>query len=165
MAQDVFSADLVVKHVEAKGGLRLRLAIELSLKGRDLFRRCQAHRQSPSPHHRQKRTRSQGPLLRRHYTASCSYDPVRLPLWSPPVATLRPLPSPSTGLPRLLEPPFRRAVPTTRRRIRRVHMSIAVRFRSHCWLPSCSPESENSRCKAAVLLYFLSPAEPPKGPG
>ena len=28
-------------------------------------------------------------------------------------ATLRPLPSPVTGLPRLLEPPFRRAVPTT----------------------------------------------------
>jgi hypothetical protein len=42
-----------------------------------------------------------------------SYDPVRLPPWSPPVATLRPLPSPLTGLPRLLEPPFRRAVPTT----------------------------------------------------
>src|SRR5260370_19536441 len=43
----------------------------------------------------------------------CSYDPVRLPPWSPPVATLRPVPSPVTGLPRLLEPPFRRAVPTT----------------------------------------------------
>ena len=42
-----------------------------------------------------------------------SYDPVRLPPWPPPDATLRPLPSPSTGLPRLPEPPFRRAVPTT----------------------------------------------------
>jgi hypothetical protein len=42
-----------------------------------------------------------------------SYDPVRLPSWPPPVATLRPLPSPMTGLPRLPEPPFRRAVPTT----------------------------------------------------
>jgi hypothetical protein len=42
-----------------------------------------------------------------------SYDPVRLPPWPPPVATLRPLPSPLTGLPRLPEPPFRRAVPTT----------------------------------------------------
>ena len=31
----------------------------------------------------------------------------------PPVATLRPLPSHPTGLPRLPEPPFRRAVPTT----------------------------------------------------
>ena len=28
-----------------------------------------------------------------------SYDPVRLPTWPPPVATLRPLPSPVTGLP------------------------------------------------------------------
>ena len=42
-----------------------------------------------------------------------SYDPVRLPSWPLPFATLRPLPSPMTGLPRLPEPPFRRAVPTT----------------------------------------------------
>jgi hypothetical protein len=35
-----------------------------------------------------------------------SYDPVRLPRWPPPYATLRPLPSPPTGLPRLPEPPF-----------------------------------------------------------
>src|SRR6202035_1792565 len=42
-----------------------------------------------------------------------SYDPVRLPPWPPPFATLRPLPSPVTGLPRLPEPPFQRAVPTT----------------------------------------------------
>ena len=42
-----------------------------------------------------------------------SYDPVRLPPWPSPSATLRTLPSPLTGLPRLPEPPFRRAVPTT----------------------------------------------------
>src|SRR5215468_8810027 len=60
MAQDVLSADLVVKHVEAKGGLRLSLAIELSLKGPDLFRRCQAHRQSPSPRRRQKAHQKSG---------------------------------------------------------------------------------------------------------
>lgn len=42
-----------------------------------------------------------------------SYGPVRLPPWPPPFATSRPLPSPLTGLPRLPEPPFRRAVPTT----------------------------------------------------
>jgi hypothetical protein len=42
-----------------------------------------------------------------------SYDPVRLPPVPPPVATLRPLPSPMTGLPRLPESPSRRAVPTT----------------------------------------------------
>jgi len=42
-----------------------------------------------------------------------SYDPVRLPSWSLPSATLRTLPSPMTSLPRLPEPPFRRAVPTT----------------------------------------------------
>src|SRR5580704_8520987 len=42
-----------------------------------------------------------------------SYYPVRLPPMPPPEATLRPLPSHQTGLPRLPEPPFRRAVPTT----------------------------------------------------
>src|SRR5439155_23220849 len=42
-----------------------------------------------------------------------SYDPVRLPPWPLPSATLRTLPSPLTSLPRLPEPPFRRAVPTT----------------------------------------------------
>ena len=42
-----------------------------------------------------------------------SYDPVRLPPWPLPSATWRTLPSPVTGLPRLPEPPFRRAVPTT----------------------------------------------------
>src|ERR1700687_2707634 len=42
-----------------------------------------------------------------------SYDPVRLPPWPPPCATLRPLPSPLTCLPRLPKHPFRRAVPTT----------------------------------------------------
>jgi hypothetical protein len=42
-----------------------------------------------------------------------SYDPVRLPPWPLPSATSRTLPSPLTGLPRLPEPPFRRAVPTT----------------------------------------------------
>ena len=44
-----------------------------------------------------------------------SYYPVRLPPMPPPEATLRPLPSHQTGLPRLPEPPFRRAVPTTRK--------------------------------------------------
>jgi hypothetical protein len=73
----------------------------------------QAHRQSPSPRRLQKHTKSQGPLLRWRYPASSSYDPVRLPPWPLPSATLRPLPSPLTGLPRLPEPPFRRAVPTT----------------------------------------------------
>jgi hypothetical protein len=48
----------------------LRQAVELSLKVPDLIRRCQAHHQSTSPLHLQKRTRSRGPLLRRHYPAS-----------------------------------------------------------------------------------------------
>jgi hypothetical protein len=70
VVQDVIPTDLVVEHVEAESGLRLRLPIELSLKGPDLLRCSEAHRQSPHPHHRRKHTRSQGPLLRRHYPVS-----------------------------------------------------------------------------------------------
>src|SRR6478736_9623023 len=42
-----------------------------------------------------------------------SYYPVRLPPMPSPEATLRPLPSHRTGLPRLPESSFRRAEPTT----------------------------------------------------
>src|SRR6202158_3327451 len=80
MAKNVFTTNLVVEHVEAKGGLRLRLAIELSLKGPDLLRCYQAHHQSPSPHHLQKRTRSQGPFLHRHYPASTVVRPCPTPV-------------------------------------------------------------------------------------
>src|SRR5262245_8061726 len=79
VAQDVFPADLVVEHIEAEGGLRLRLAIELPLKAPDLLRCCQAHRQSPSPHHLRKHPRSQGPLLRRRYPASTLIRPCPTP--------------------------------------------------------------------------------------
>ena len=41
------------------------------------------------------------------------YGPVRLPPRPPLLATSRPLPSPSTGLPRLPASPFQRAVPIT----------------------------------------------------
>ena len=85
MAQDILSANLVVEHIEAESGLRLRLAIELPLKAPDLFRCCQAHRQSPSPHQLRKRTRSRGPLLHRHYPASS----LLLPRPTPAVAAAR----------------------------------------------------------------------------
>ena len=39
--------NLVVEQIEAEGRLRLRLAIQLSLKAPDRSRCCQAHRQSP----------------------------------------------------------------------------------------------------------------------
>src|SRR5215468_5200036 len=47
--QDVLATNLVVEHVEAESRLRLRLAIELSLKAPDLIWCYRAHRQSPSP--------------------------------------------------------------------------------------------------------------------
>jgi hypothetical protein len=45
----------------------------------DHSRCCQAHRQSPSPRHLRKHTRSQGPLLRRHYPASTLLRPCPTP--------------------------------------------------------------------------------------
>ena len=56
-----------------------------------------------------------------------SYYPVQLPPMPPPEATLRPLPSHQTGLPRLPEPPFQRAVPLPRR-IEWVRVAIAYRI-------------------------------------
>jgi 2-polyprenyl-6-methoxyphenol hydroxylase-like FAD-dependent oxidoreductase len=44
---------------------------------------CGCDHQSPSPHHLQKRTRSRGPLLRRHYSAST----LLLPCPTPAVTT------------------------------------------------------------------------------
>src|SRR6195256_5720622 len=80
VSQDVLAVNLVVEQVEAEGRLRLRLTVQLSLKGPDRCRCCQAHRQSPSPHHLRKRTRSQGPLLRRHYPASTLLRPCPTPV-------------------------------------------------------------------------------------
>src|SRR5215475_1473966 len=80
VTQNVFAANLVVEHVEAESRLRFRLAIELSLKVPDLIWCYQAHRQSPSPRHLRKRTRSQGPLLRRHYPASMLQRPCPTPV-------------------------------------------------------------------------------------
>src|SRR5216683_2934791 len=79
VSQDVLAVNLVVEQVEAEGRLRLRLTVQLSLKGPDRCRCCQAHRQSPSPRHLRKRTRSQGPLLRRHYPASTLLRPCPTP--------------------------------------------------------------------------------------
>src|SRR3954447_22110632 len=75
----VFTADLVVENIEAEGRLRLRLAIQLSRKAPDLLGCFKAHRQSPPPRHRRKRTRSQGPSLRRHYPASTVLRPCPTP--------------------------------------------------------------------------------------
>ena len=98
------ATDLVVEQIEAEGGLRLiRLCSEeLSLKAPDLIGRCQVHHQSPSTSTIfQKRTRSQGPFLRRRYpTSTLPYCPVQAPAVTTAMnAMLRPLPSSGTGLP------------------------------------------------------------------
>src|SRR4029453_13946749 len=75
----VFTADLVVENIEAESGLRLRLAIQLSLKAPDLLGCFKAHPQTPPPPHLRKRPRSQGPSLRRHYPASTVLRPCPTP--------------------------------------------------------------------------------------
>ena len=66
------------------------------------------------PRLRQKRTRSQGPFLRRHYPASTVLWPCPNPV-RPAVltTTLEARPPTVTGLPRLPGSPFQRAVPIT----------------------------------------------------
>src|SRR5262249_8995892 len=113
MAQDVFPVNLVVEQVEAEGRLRLRLTVQLSLKGPDRDRCCQAHRQSPSPHHLRKRTRSQGPLLNWHCPASTLVRPCPTSALAAACRDVEAATLTVTGLPRLPKPPFRRAVPTT----------------------------------------------------
>src|SRR6202043_207144 len=86
-----------------------------------------------------------------------SYDPVRLPPWPPPFATLRPLPSPLTGLPRLPEPPFRRAVPTT--------PADRVGARVDCFPTRAAfpkwPEGRHPHCHFRGLLRLYSRYGPP----
>jgi len=113
VVQYVFATNLVVEQIEAESGLRLRLAIELPLKGPDLFRSFKAHRQSPGPRHLRKHARSQGPFLRRHYPASLVIRPCPTPARSAAqIATLELRTPTKAGLPRLLVSPFQRAVPT-----------------------------------------------------
>ena len=59
---------------------RLRQTIQLSLMDPDRSWCLQAHRQSPSPCHLQKHTRSQGPSLRRRYPASTLLRPCPTPV-------------------------------------------------------------------------------------
>jgi hypothetical protein len=92
--------------------------------GSGLRRYCQAHRQSPSPPHLRKHTRSQGPCSAGIARPRRSYDPVRLPPWPSPGATLRPLPR--TGRTSPDYPNHRSDVPCPLpRRIERVRVSIA----------------------------------------
>jgi hypothetical protein len=87
----------------------------------------------------------------------CSYDPVRLPPEPSPIATLRPLPSLTTGLPRLPEPPVRRAVPTTPAD----HVGARVDyFPTHAAFPKW-PEGRHPHCHFRGLLGLHSRYGPP----
>ncbi len=93
VVQNVGATDLVVEQIEAEFRFRLRLTIQLSLKGPDLIGCFKAHGQSPHPPHRQKHTKSQGPSLHRNYPASPVLRPCPTPARSAAKATLKPRPS------------------------------------------------------------------------
>src|SRR5262249_28233257 len=86
-----------------------------------------------------------------------SYDPVRLPPVPPPVATLRPLPSHRTGLPRLLGSPFRRAVPTTPADRAGAHVDC---FPAHTAFPKWQ-EGRHPHCHFRGLPRLHSRSGPP----
>src|SRR5438477_10999296 len=86
-----------------------------------------------------------------------SYDPVRLPPWPLPSATLRTLPSPLTGLPRLPEPPFRRTVPTTPADRAGAHVDC---FPAHTAFPKWQ-EGRHPHCHFRGLLRLHSRYGPP----
>src|ERR1700730_2400351 len=152
--QDVLATDLVVEQIEAEGGLRLGFAVELSLKAPDFIRRCQAHHQSPSPHHLQKRTRSRGPLLRRHYPAST----LLLPRPTPAV-TAAEFYAEAATLVRDGSPPITRTtLPTCRTHYPGGSRGCACRLLPHtCGLPQMTGGSasalELSRPAQASLCY------------
>src|ERR1700677_2228062 len=103
MFENVRSKDLVVESVEAVGGLRLRLAIELPLKAADLIRRCKAHRQSPRPQSSSASMSEVRGLGSAGITRPRrSNAPVRLPPGPPPKDDVEACASPRSGLPCLL---------------------------------------------------------------
>jgi hypothetical protein len=75
----------------------------------------------------------------------------------PPVATLRPLPSHRTGLPRLPASPFRRAVPTTPADRAGAHVDC---FPAHAAFPKWQ-EGRHPRCHFRGLLRLHSRYGPP----
>ena len=93
MAQNVRPPDLVVEQIEPVTRLGFRLVVEFPLQSPDRIGCLQAHRHSPPPHRRQKRTRSPGPSLHRRYPASAVLRPCPTPARTAACAALRPLPS------------------------------------------------------------------------
>jgi hypothetical protein len=110
-AVNLFTRD--VEQIETDGRLRLRLAIELSLKAPDLLGCFKTHRQSPQPRLLRKRAGSQGPSLRRNYPVSTVLRPCPTPVRSAAKSGVEAATSDRAGLPRLPALPFQRAVPNT----------------------------------------------------
>ena len=126
--QNVRPINLVVEPVEAEGGLRLRLAIELPLKAADRIRSCKAHRQSPRPSPSAASTSEVRGLCSAGVTRpQRSYAPVRLPLEAAiPKMALRLAPRPKRVSPDdpSLSSDAPRPLP---RRIEPVHLSMTSR--------------------------------------
>jgi hypothetical protein len=117
------------------------LRYELSLIVPDLSRCFQAHRQSPSPRDLQKRVKSQGPLLHRHYPASTLIRPCPTPAVAVAVRNVEAATLATDGSP----PITRTTVPTCRAQYPGGSSGCACRFlpRSHGLPPT---GVHNARC-------------------
>ena len=164
MAQNVLAANLVVEHVEAKGRLRLRLAIELPLEGSGSSQVLRGSSPitftSPSSKAHQK----SGPFAPPAYPVSTlgPYPLYRHPTWPSPCATLRPLSSPTTG-----SPITRTTFPTCRAHYPGGSSGCACRLLpSSCSLPQMAGGSASALTlsRPARASHALRPAgsQPPK---
>src|SRR5262249_34965934 len=108
--------------------------------------------------HLRKRTRSQGPLLRRHYPASTLIRPCPTPAVTAACRDVEAATLATSGsLPRLPEPPFRRAVPTTPADRAGARVDC---FPAHAAFPKW-PEGRHPHCHFRGLLRLHSRYGPP----
>ena len=132
--------------------MSLRLAAQLSPKRPDLIgadRHCASHRSSASSKARQKSGSFAPPALPGINARMTLSDSRQNRHRS---ATLRPLPSPITGLPRLPASPFRRAVPTTPADRAGAHVDC---FPAHAAFPKWQ-EGRHPHCHFRGLLRLHS---------
>jgi hypothetical protein len=118
----------------------------------------QAHRQSPSPHHLRKRTRSQGPLLRRHYPASTLQRPCPTPAMAAALRDVEAATLASDGSPLITTNHLSNVPCLLPRRIERVRVSIASLARRSFPQMAGGSASALSLSRPAQALLALRPA-------
>ena len=133
---------------------------------RDSLRCFQVHHQSPSPHHLQKRTRSQGPSLRRHYPASTVVRPCPTPAMAAACCDVEAATLTTNGSP----PITRTTIPTCRAPYPGGSRECACQLLPHaCSLPqmaggSASALSLSRPAQASLILRPVGSLSRPRRP-